>query len=357
MDLTPNARCFLSYAAFAIGAFDLARTLALSAAADYRTQGRIGSLVGALSTAASAAAALGDTRAALPLAAECVALAQETGQPMWALGGNLVAALAEAQRGDVAAARRRADVAEQLLLAARRFPMLAFVQRTRGVAALAEGHADDAFRQLMRVFDPADNAYFSHFHLLMLGDLAEAAVLGGFQDQLRPVVAQLEPVAVRSQSPSLRVGLGYARAVLSGDYATALAEDLTGWPFERARLQLTYGAALRRSYATSESRPLLRDAAATFDALGTTPWADRARAELRATGETRRKPMDALAVLTPQEQQIARLAAEGLSNREIGERLFLSPRTVSTHLYRIFPKVYVSSRAELARKITSTDVV
>jgi DNA-binding NarL/FixJ family response regulator len=66
--------------------------------------------------------------------------------------------------------------------------------------------------------------------------------------------------------------------------------------------------------------------------------------------------MDTLAVLTPQEQQIARLAAEGLSNREIGERLFLSPRTVSTHLYRIYPKIHVSSRAELARKITSSDV-
>jgi len=62
-------------------------------------------------------------------------------------------------------------------------------------------------------------------------------------------------------------------------------------------------------------------------------------------------------MLTPQEQQIARLASDGLSNREIGERLFLSPRTVSTHLYRIYPKVNVSSRAELARIITSSDVV
>jgi DNA-binding CsgD family transcriptional regulator len=171
------------------------------------------------------------------------------------------------------------------------------------------------------------------------------------------VVSALEPVAERSQSPALLVGIGYARAVLTGDYETALAADLTGWPFDRARLQLTYGAALRRGYRIMECRPLLRAAASTFDALGATPWANRARAELRATGETRRKPSDALAALTPQEQQIARLAAEGLSNREIGERLFLSPRTVSTHLYRIYPKVGVRSRAELARIITSSDVV
>ncbi|MFC8850879.1 MULTISPECIES: helix-turn-helix transcriptional regulator [unclassified Micromonospora] len=356
VDLPPTLRSDLSIAAWAIGAFDLAGTLALSAAADLRAQGRIGVLSQALNAAASAYAALGDTRAALPLAAECISLAEETGLPMWALGGGLTLGLVEALRGDVAAAHRRAEAAEQRLSAARRLPMLALVQRIRGVAALADGHADDAFRQLMRVFDPADSAYFPHHRLLVLGHLAEAALLGGFQDELRPVVADLEPIAARSGSPSLRVGLGYARAVLSGDYQTALAEDLTGWPFDRARLQLAHGTSLRRSHRITESRPPLRAAAATFDALGATPWADRARSELRATGETRRRPLDALTALTPQEQQIARLAAEGLSNREIGAQLFLSPRTVSTHLYRIYPKVHVRSRAGLARVITSSDV-
>jgi DNA-binding CsgD family transcriptional regulator len=355
VDLNPTQRAELATAAFAIGAFGIAVTFALSSAADLRVQGRIGTLVHSLNSAASAAAALGDTRAALPLAAEGTALAAETGQPSWVLGGNLVTALAEALSGDVASARRRADAAEQVLYAARRLPMLALVQRARGVAALAEGHADDAFRQLMRVFDPADSAYFPNYQLFLLGDLTEAAVLGGFTDELRPVVSALEPVAEQSRSPALLVGLGYAHAVLTGDYATALAGDLTEWPFDRARLQLTYGAALRRSYRIAESRPQLRSAAATFDALGATPWADRARAELRATGETRPKPIDALAVLTPQEQQIARLVAQGLSNRDIGERLFLSPRTISTHLYRIYPKINVRSRAELARVITSSD--
>ncbi|MEU4235764.1 LuxR C-terminal-related transcriptional regulator [Actinoplanes sp. NPDC026619] len=355
MDLNPTLRAELAAGAYAIGAFRIAVTFALSSAAELRVQGRIGTLVHSLNSAASATAALGDTRAALPLAVEGIALAEETGQPTWVLGGNLVAALAEALRGDVAAARRRCDAAEQVLHAARRLPMLALVQRARGVAALAEGHADDAFRQLMRVFDPGDSAHFPNYQLFLLGDLTEAAVLGGFQEELRPVVAALEPVAAQSRSPALLVGLGYARAVLTGDYAPALADDLTEHPFDRARLQLTYGASLRRSYRVAESRPPLRSAAATFDALGATPWADRARAELRATGETRRKPMDALAALTPQEQQIARLVAQGLSNREIGERLFLSPRTISTHLYRIYPKVQVRSRADLARVITSSD--
>ncbi|MCO8276738.1 LuxR C-terminal-related transcriptional regulator [Actinoplanes sp. TRM 88003] len=353
-DIPPTWRADLTVAAWAVGAFDVAAALGLSSVADLRRQGRIGTLSVSLSAAAAAHASLGDTRSALPLAAESIALATEIGQRTWVLGGHLITAQAEALRGETDSARRRADAAEQALSAARRFPMLALVQRARGLAALAEGHAEDAFRQFMRVFDPADTMYFPNQQLHLLGHLAEAAVLGGLLEELRPVADAMEPVAERSQSPALRVGYGYARAVLTGDYEKALADDLTAWPFDRARLQLTYGSALRRAYKITESRPLLREAATTFDTLGATPWADRARAELRATGETRRRPMDALDALTPQEQQIARLAADGLSNREIGERLFLSPRTVSTHLYRIYPKVNVRSRAELARILVSS---
>ena len=80
------------------------------------------------------------------------------------------------------------------------------------------------------------------------------------------------------------------------------------------------------------------------------PWAERARRELAATGESARRGMDR-AHLTPQELQIAQLAAQGLSNREIAQRLFLSPRTVSTHLYRIYPKIGVNSRTELGRAL------
>ena len=86
----------------------------------------------------------------------------------------------------------------------------------------------------------------------------------------------------------------------------------------------------------------------TFDRLGAEPWARRARRELRATGRTRRRPLDPDApLLTPQELQIARLAAAGLTNKEIAERLYLSPRTVGGHLYRVFPKLGITSRAAL----------
>ena len=111
---------------------------------------------------------------------------------------------------------------------------------------------------------------------------------------------------------------------------------------------LAYGAWLRRRRRLADSRAPLRAARESFDALGAVRWGDRARQELRASGETsRRRTPDAWDELTPQELQIAQMAAAGLTNREIGERLYLSHRTIGSHLYRIFPKLGVTSRAEL----------
>jgi DNA-binding NarL/FixJ family response regulator len=96
----------------------------------------------------------------------------------------------------------------------------------------------------------------------------------------------------------------------------------------------------------------LRSALTTFDLIGAGSWAEQARSELRAAGERVAAPESAAqSVLSAQELQIARLAAEGLSNREIGERLYLSPRTIGSHLYRIFPKLDITSRAQLAARL------
>jgi DNA-binding CsgD family transcriptional regulator len=121
--------------------------------------------------------------------------------------------------------------------------------------------------------------------------------------------------------------------------------------FDRARTDLLHGEWLRRARRRSEARGPLRAAIDAFTELGASPWAERARAELRATGETRATGPghDPLAELTPQEMQVVRLAATGLSNRDIGAQLFLSPRTVGYHLYKAFPKLGVASRAQLVR--------
>ncbi len=189
---------------------------------------------------------------------------------------------------------------------------------------------------------------------------AEAAARADRRDDARTVIAGLEQVAVTTPAPILHVQLSYARAVLADDadaeelYRAALNQDLTCWPWVRARLELAYGSWLRRQRRAAESRAPLRSAQATLDLIGAGTWGEQARTELRAAGERSDAPGPAAqAILSPQEMQIARLAAEGLSNREIGERLYLSPRTVGSHLYRIFPKLDIASRGQLAARLQS----
>jgi DNA-binding CsgD family transcriptional regulator len=139
-----------------------------------------------------------------------------------------------------------------------------------------------------------------------------------------------------------------------GDLAGALFEEaLTApaaqqWPFDLARVQLLYGERLRRARETTRSRHHLQAALAVFDCLGASAWAERAAAELAATAPTRQRPEPGNADdLTAQERQVAELAAAGLSNKQIAARLYMSHRTVGSHLYRVFPKLGISSRAAL----------
>jgi DNA-binding NarL/FixJ family response regulator len=126
------------------------------------------------------------------------------------------------------------------------------------------------------------------------------------------------------------------------------------WPFELARVQLAYGAELRRARAVTDARLHLKTAMNIFYRLGARPWARRAAGELRAAGQLAPRPdtLDA-AKVTPQELEIATLAASGLTNKQIAERLYLSHRTVGAHLYRLFPKLGVTSRAALRDALAS----
>ena len=137
---------------------------------------------------------------------------------------------------------------------------------------------------------------------------------------------EMEAAARQTSSPSLHAGLRYARALLAADaeadvlFQGALQSDLSAWPFLRARVQLAYGEWLHQQRQDSASRAPLRAAREAFDALGVIPWSERARQQLRATGETSRpRTPEARDQLTPQELQIVQMAAEGLSNRAIGQ--------------------------------------
>ncbi|SEF38024.1 regulatory protein, luxR family [Amycolatopsis pretoriensis] len=353
----PEVDRYLGSAALQVGAFDLAARFSAAAAPGLRAQGRLGLLPRALAVLAWSRVRLGDLAGAVPAAAEAARFARETGQPfMYGLATAVQAEIA-ALRGDHKQAKTLAAEAERTGLAAGARPVLATVQLTRGLTNLSEGRFEDAFADLRRPLDPADPAYQLALRAYCVAELAEAAVRAGRTGDLRDVLAELE--CLDSPSPALHIGLRYARAVLDPSderFAEALGADLSGWPAERGRVHLAFGEWLRRQRRVVESRTHLRTARETFDALGMTAWAERARGELRGAGESspNRGP-DAREKLTPHELSIAQLAADGLTNREIGQRLYLSHRTVGTHLHRIFPKLGVSSRADLAATLKTLD--
>jgi DNA-binding CsgD family transcriptional regulator len=133
-------------------------------------------------------------------------------------------------------------------------------------------------------------------------------------------------------------------------FETALTPDATVSPFLQARTELLYGEWLRRERQRREARRHLRRAADLFRQVGAPPWEERAEAELRATGEkARRRDPSTLDELTPQELQIAGLVATGMTNRQVAEQLYLSPRTIDYHLRKVFSKLGIASRTELAR--------
>jgi DNA-binding CsgD family transcriptional regulator len=351
---SPNAARMLGVAALAIGAFDVGVALHSRAIGGLRAQGRIALLARSLSAQVWCALHLVDLGVGIPAAEEGVRLARETSQPNIEALGRAHQALIAALRGDQDSMERNAAEAEREGLPVGARPTLAVVAWARGLSALGAGRHADAYEHLCRVHDQADPAYHISHRWSTVGDVVEAAVRSGQGGAIEQLMAELERVARRTPAPALHIGLRYARALVADDadaealYQTALSADLAGWPFARARAQLGYGEWLRRQRRVAESRGHLRAARETFDALGTGPWADKARHELRASGETSQRrtavPRD---LLTPQELQIAQLAAGGFTNREIGQKLYLSHRTVSTHLHRIFPKVGVTSRSAL----------
>jgi ATP/maltotriose-dependent transcriptional regulator MalT len=352
--LDTDAARFYGPAALVVGAFDLGADFLGVAVDGLRTEGRLGHLPRLLTLHSSMAARLGDWDVAVTAAEEASRLADELGEPQWQAAADTVVSLVAAMRGDPRKAELLAAQAEAVAEPVGANITMAFAQFGKVLAALASGRHADAYRFADRLFEPADSAYHPVISSWLIADLAEAARNIERVDDARIRVAQVEAGAGARPGTWIELGLRHARALLAapaeaGDrFDEALAADLARWPFQRARIQLAYGQWLRRQRRVAESRAVLRAARDTFDVLGSAPWSDQARRELRASGErSRRRVPEARDQLTAQELQIAQLAAEGLSNREIGQRLFLSHRTISTHLYRVFPKLGITSRAEL----------
>jgi DNA-binding CsgD family transcriptional regulator/tetratricopeptide (TPR) repeat protein len=286
-------------------------------------------------------------------ASEALRLARETGQePGLALSVLALVAGAQGREDEC-----RVHAREAMDRARERGASLLQSQASwaLGLLELAHGRFEDSARMLELGF--GRDGGFAHPALArhMIPDYVEAAVRAGRDDGLQETVAEYEPWARNSNQPWALGLLASCRALVSeGDAAEAgLREALEllpadRRPFEYARTQLLLGELLRRNRKRREARDYLREAMSGFEHLGATPWEERARNELRATGETARKrDPSTLGDLTPQELQIARLVASGARNREVAAQLFLSPRTIDYHLRKVFMKLGISSRGEL----------
>jgi DNA-binding CsgD family transcriptional regulator len=273
-------------------------------------------------------------------------LAREAGQTT-ILAANLAhAARAAAVRGD---ATRLATAASEASTLAGDHGLGQVESIAAHAAALHDigmGRYEAAADALARVSHPALAAHRA-------SDACEIAIHLDRHGDALIALAQLEQLASTMQRPWVDGLLERARGLTTnakGDRHFQRAVALHGGrrPFECARSELAYGETLRRSRRRMDARAPLIRALETFERIGAEPWAARAERELRATGETaRRRDRSTIDQLTPQELTICRLVAEGLSNREIGARLFLSARTIDYHLRKVIPKLGISSRAEL----------
>jgi DNA-binding CsgD family transcriptional regulator/tetratricopeptide (TPR) repeat protein len=349
----------LGNAARAIGAEVSATDFFARAESKIREQGQLGLLPHVLAVNAAVCIDLGDWRRAAQSLDEARRVATETGQPTWTTGVRAVEAVYLALRGDTEGALRQAASLYRTWSGRGANDFLSLAQFARGAAYLSVGQHATAYTELKPLFDDTDPRHHPRESLSALTLLVEAAGGCGELDDVRAVVDRMEALAEETQSPILITHLLYARAVLAPNseaeqlFETGLAQDLTRWPWPRARIQLAYGNWLRRQHRAVDSREPLRSALATFELIGASGWVRQARASLRAAGDRDNSITEGSSesLLNAHEMQIARLAADGLSNREIGQQLYLSPRTVGSHLYRIYPKLGITSRAELVDRL------
>jgi DNA-binding CsgD family transcriptional regulator len=233
-----------------------------------------------------------------------------------------------------------------------------FADHIRCLDALAVGDAETAYRHATATSDPGVLLpYRPHTAWLVL-DLVESAVRSGHRDEAAAHVEALRDWSATRLSARLPFVLAGCEAMVAGvPDATALFEravtaaEAQQWPFDLARIELAYGDHLRGLRDMRGARLHLSNALRWFHRLRALPWANRAAELLRATGSSVTEP-SATAALSPVEMRIATLAAAGLTNKQIGDKLFLSGRTVGTYLHGMFPKLGVSSRAALADALT-----
>jgi len=287
-------------------------------------------------------------------AAACIEL---TGQ--WELRPGILAldALIDALRGRLESARAKANEGLATASEARSTWFILMNLSVLGFVELAAGNAADAVRHLERADETTERVSLREpGRFRFLADYVEALIAVGDLERAESVLARFEAMgqsverlwalatAARCRGLLLAAQADIGGAINSAEAALSLHKGLP-MPFELGRTQLAAGLIYRRAKRKRDSRNALEAALSAFESMGAPTWADRARSELSRVGMRRRSPME----LTSSEQRVAELAAAGLANREIAERLFMSVRTVESTLTRAYGKLGVRSRTELAR--------
>ncbi|MFJ9755456.1 AAA family ATPase [Streptomyces sp. NPDC101149] len=288
------------------------------------------------------------------LADEGLLLTKQVDHPFYAWYFRYEKAMVAAARGDIGSAAETADAMTTWAVSRGAGQMMTAAAHIRVLAALSERDFEGAFRHAEAISPAGTLARHVPHALWVVMDLVEAAVYTHRQAAATAHVRAVQEAGIASVSPrlALLVGGATALAATATDEAMALFDrtlslpGINDWPFERARVTLAHGERLRKARMPSAAGKALSTALQIFEELGACPWADRAGRELNATGRAVRRESDSPG-LTPQESEVAHLAASGLTNKQIAEKLHLSHRTVSGHLYQVFPKLGITSRAAL----------
>ncbi|MEU6586373.1 AAA family ATPase [Nocardia sp. NPDC046763] len=289
-------------------------------------------------------------------------IAKEYGYGLFATQSRAYLAQLAALRGQSARARdMQAEV--DAWARPRGLGFLTQVADSAGVlAALSAGDYEAAYLYAIGITPPGTFQAYAYQASRTLLDLVEAAHHTGRTDQARAHALAARDAGLPEVSPRLAL-ITYGALAMTAESEREAADmfaraeshpDAERFPFELARIRLAHGIRVRHIQGRAAARQYLVSATEAFERLGADGWAERARVEVHATGAGPRASTLNLTSLTWQERRIADLAAAGLTNKEIGTRMHLSPRTVSSHLYRIFPKLGVTTRAALRDALSRT---
>ena len=325
-----------------------------------RAQSALMTLPLALAWLADVDQRLGNWTAALAEASESVRLGEEIGRPGELLNGLAALGSLQARRGQAAEGRVTLARADELAASIEANLMRPSAQSALGLLELGQGRLPEAIEALEAAGHAALRGGVEEPGILPWAqDLAEAYARDGSLADAESTLEVLERQAERTGRRLAHAAAARCRGLLAGDdafeghFRRALEwHEGVANPFERARTELCFGERLRRARRRRESREWLHSALDVFDRLGAAPWAEHARRELAASGErARRRTPDTADDLTPKELQVAMIVAEGATNREAAAALFVTPKTVETHLNSIYRKLGVRSRVELARRL------